>query len=469
MATCVLSVVIPVFNDADSLKSLLLTLGLWRQKVAAQCEFVVVDGGSDDGSIVIAQALADKVVCSSLGRGRQMNAGAEAASGQFLWFLHADSVCGSELLNTFYQQLLTRPLTEPTWGFFSLNFHESLLALHSWRYRLLAKLIFIRAKVTGIATGDLGIWLTRTLFFQMAGYPDQPLMEDIELSKKLSKARQLNGHDVQRVIQPHCLLTSARKWQQQGFFRTIIAMWWCRFKYFWGVDADQLALSYYPELSARFNSDSTCEQLSAANVCLLVFSKRIKAGAVKTRMQPFLNSQQSAQLHRLLVADTIDRLKDLGYPIQFWLTGLGEFLPHKGVELEQGCGNLGIKMSSAADLVVASDRIAILLGADCPFVTPRHVQQLVESCTEVDCAVIGATDGGFVALATKVPLAGVFKGIDWGTERVLEQLIYNAKVQGCSLVVIDQLADIDRPEDLRLLDSISGPLAEFSKIDAMQY
>lgn len=221
-----LSIIVPVLNEATQIVTALEPL---QQLRAQGHEVIVVDGGSDDDTAEHARALCDQLLNAPRGRARQMNAGAEVAKGDVLWFLHADtlaSVTAADALVTALSQ------SNREWGRFDVRLSGSSPLL-----RVVETLMNLRSRLTGIATGDQGIFVRRGLFERLGGYPDIPLMEDIALSRLLK-----------RQCAPICLrerlLTSSRRWEQQGVVRTILLMWRLRFAYWRGVSPDHLAVRY---------------------------------------------------------------------------------------------------------------------------------------------------------------------------------------------------------------------------------
>lgn len=216
------SVVIPVLNDAGPLRRLIADL-----RTDPALEIVVVDGGSDDDSSTVAQA-ADAFGVASRSRGGQLRAGAELASGDWLWFLHADTHVPPATLAIF------RNLGDmPGWGWFVVRLDSSRAVL-----RVVETAMRWRTAITGIATGDQGIFVHRLLLDAIGGMPDQSLFEDVELCKRL-----------RRLAKPQwCRMpieTSARRWRQHGVVRTVLTMWQLRLRYFFGADPDLLARRYY--------------------------------------------------------------------------------------------------------------------------------------------------------------------------------------------------------------------------------
>ncbi len=222
-----LSIVIPALNEASGIVAALAPLQTLRTNGA---EVVLVDGGSIDATRELANPLVDRVIDSAPGRAVQMNAGAAAATGEALLFLHADS-----LLPEGADRLIFDALNEmgSVWGRFDVA-----IIGHHFMYSVIAWFMNHRSRLTGIATGDQGIFMTRVVFEQSGGFPVQPLMEDIELCARLRK-----------IAPPACLrekiVTSARRWDRNGLWRTILLMWRLRLRYWMGASPTELHRAYY--------------------------------------------------------------------------------------------------------------------------------------------------------------------------------------------------------------------------------
>lgn len=198
---------------------------------ACGAEVIVVDGGSGDGSAELAAPHADGVIVAKPGRARQMNAGAVAASGKTLLFLHMDTRLPSNA-----DQLIAEALegTVSGWGHFDVGIDgkHPLLKVVAWCMNR-------RSRWSGIATGDQAIFVRRDWFDAAGGFPMIALMEDVALSKIL-RARALPAVIGARVT------TSGRRWERHGVVRTILLMWWLRLRYFLGAKPEKLAARYEP-------------------------------------------------------------------------------------------------------------------------------------------------------------------------------------------------------------------------------
>ncbi len=222
-----ISILIPVLDDAPALRGLLERLEtLWADSTVA-CQVVVIDGGSADGSETVGADYGCLTIQSSPGRGRQLQAGFAESAGDWIWMLHADSELNADATG------YLRALEEPAWGRFDVRFCDGPRMLS-----VVARLMNWRSRLTGIATGDQGIFVHRALLDAIGGVPRQALMEDVELSKRLKA-----------LMPPLCprvaLGTSGRRWRTRGFLRTVLGMWWFRLRYWLGADPDRLAAKYY--------------------------------------------------------------------------------------------------------------------------------------------------------------------------------------------------------------------------------
>lgn len=236
-AKATVSIVVPILNEADNLPHLFANIACLNP---APQQVILVDGGSMDKSIGVAQNLIKdlelnnklgidwQIIESSAGRATQMNGGARLAIGDILLFLHADTQLPSQAILGVVNAMGTAE-----WGRFDVRLDSRQPML--W---IVSQMINWRSKLSRIATGDQAIFIKRELFEQVGGYPDQALMEDIEICKKLKT-----------IAKPACLkskvVTSARRWQQHGTWRTIILMWQLRFDYWRGVSADNIKARYY--------------------------------------------------------------------------------------------------------------------------------------------------------------------------------------------------------------------------------
>ena len=228
MSTEKISIIMPVFNEEKNLRATLNCLNLSGNE-----ELIIVDGGSCDGTVSIAKEFTDKVFSTETGRAHTMNYGAGKATGDMILFLHADCVLpenGYDLIR------ITLRKNNFSAGAFHLSINASGL-----RYRLIEAGANLRSLATSIMYGDQGIFMKRTIFDQIGGYAEIPLMEDIDISKKLKKTGKL------ALISPP-IKSSPRRWLKEGALHTTLRDWAIAFSYtFLNISPARL-LKYYKDV-----------------------------------------------------------------------------------------------------------------------------------------------------------------------------------------------------------------------------
>lgn len=221
-----LSIIIPTLNEAPIILGQLAALDQFARR---GIELILVDGGSTDETTKIARSALTNVVLAPRGRASQMNAGACAANGEVLLFLHADTNLPPNA-----DFLVTSALAQSSrvWGRFDVR-----IAPPTPLLAIVAFAMNSRSRLFGIATGDQAIFVRRSTFVAAGGFPDIPIMEDIAFSKTMK-----------RLSRPLCLsspvTTSARRWAKHGVVRTILLMWQLRLAYFLGAHPSKLAQRY---------------------------------------------------------------------------------------------------------------------------------------------------------------------------------------------------------------------------------
>ncbi|MBD3610497.1 MAG: TIGR04283 family arsenosugar biosynthesis glycosyltransferase [Gammaproteobacteria bacterium] len=217
---------IPVLNESRSITPTLMALQPFRR---LGHEIILVDGGSSDDTLMLAEDLVDQIIGCDKGRARQMNYGARHAWGNILLFLHADTTLPDDAL-----EQINLALKKHEWGRFNVRLSGGNILL-----RFIERMMNWRSCVSGVVTGDQAIFMPKSTFIKVGGFADIPLMEDIELSKRLKK-----------IGYPACVkskvITSSRRWEENGIIKTILLMWQLRYAYYRGVKAEELVKRYYP-------------------------------------------------------------------------------------------------------------------------------------------------------------------------------------------------------------------------------
>ncbi|HSF48936.1 MAG TPA: TIGR04283 family arsenosugar biosynthesis glycosyltransferase [Burkholderiales bacterium] len=224
--TVPLSIIIPTLNEVQGIERTLELLQSLRHR---DVEVIVVDGGSRDGTYAKIGNRADRILRARQGRAHQMNSGAKAARGEVLLFLHADCSLPEDVDRVIAGELRH---TRRSWGRFDVTLSGDRRLL-----RVIEHFMNMRSRLTGIATGDQGIFVRRELFAASGGFPEIELMEDIAFSRRLK-----------RFGDPLCLreriVTSSRRWETGGVVRTMLLMWCLRLAYFLGAKPAVLARLY---------------------------------------------------------------------------------------------------------------------------------------------------------------------------------------------------------------------------------
>jgi rSAM/selenodomain-associated transferase 2 len=217
-----ISIIVPTRNEAETIAVALAPL-----REPGVLEVIVVDGASRDDTREIAESLADRVIDSPPGRARQMNEGAAAARGEILLFLHADTAVPRG-----FAAAIVAACEHAIGGRFDVS-----LDAVGLRYRIIETAINLRSRWSGLFTGDQGLFIRADVFRELGGYPDQPLLEDLALSRTMKRRGRV-------AALRERLRTSARRWQRHGTARTVALMWWIRGLYALGVSPRRLARLY---------------------------------------------------------------------------------------------------------------------------------------------------------------------------------------------------------------------------------
>jgi len=219
------SIIIPTLNEAETLQHTLTYLFTDLDK--SDTEIIISDGGSTDGSLEIASDFPCRLISGKPGRARQMHRASSQAKGDWLLFLHADSVLPAD-----WQKLVQGT---KHWGFFSVR-----LSGKHWLLRIIETAMAWRSRLTRVGTGDQGLFFQRDFYQQIGGFSDIPIMEDIAISKQ---ARRFAKPTISRSD----IVTSSRRWEQNGICRTVLQMWGLRLAYWLGANPERLHRIYYPD------------------------------------------------------------------------------------------------------------------------------------------------------------------------------------------------------------------------------
>lgn len=415
------SVVIPVWRDDRHLRELLSDSNL------ADADEIIVAATHDEIEELTALVPADRpvrLVASPPGRAAQMNAGAALASGEWLLFLHADSTLPKGWIGDIATADRDPRIVGGAFRF-ALDSHDARARLIEWGVRR-------RMRWFNLPYGDQGLFVRRMVFDALGGYRQQPIMEDVEFVRRLRQRGRLH-HSRQAV------LTSARRWQREGWLRRTLANWIMMAAYSAGVAPPRLARWY-----ARRRAD-----------CVAVLA-RDPHSIGKTRLWRALQMPPDATLMHALLTDTLARLERVpGVDGALVHTGsrrgMASVCPSAWTALAQRGENLGERMARAfEDLFGRGYARVALVGSDLPTLPDDRVRRALRLLRrEADLVLGPAEDGGFYLIALRAAQPALFDGIDWGTSHALEQTLERARALHLTTRLVDEWYDVDDVESLR--------------------
>ncbi|GAB4374245.1 MAG: TIGR04283 family arsenosugar biosynthesis glycosyltransferase [Elainellaceae cyanobacterium] len=228
MALLKISIIIPTLNEASTIQQVLQTVEAGKKHEQA-IEVIIVDAGSQDQTVALAQQFGAKVLVSLPGRGQQMNMGAQAATGDILLFLHADTRLPAGFA-TLVRQALEQP--DVVAGAFDLQIDGQ-----EWGLRWVEWGVKWRSRLLQYPYGDQALFLMAKTFWQVGGFPKLPIMEDYEFVRQLKRSGRI-------AIVPTPVTTSKRRWHRLGIVRTTLINQWIVIAYRLGVAPEQLASWY---------------------------------------------------------------------------------------------------------------------------------------------------------------------------------------------------------------------------------
>jgi rSAM/selenodomain-associated transferase 2/rSAM/selenodomain-associated transferase 1 len=422
-----LTIVVPVLDEANGIAATLSALAPLRE---AGHEVIVVDGGSRDDTVARARPLADRVVGAARGRASQMNAGAAIARGEVLLFLHADTRLPPDA-----EDAIARAIgSGRRWG----RFDVAIDGRSRW-LPAIAAMMNARSRLTGIATGDQGMFVERALFASVGGFPPIALMEDVSLSRTLKA----------RAGRPACLATrvrtSGRRWDRDGAWRTIVLMWRLRTAWWLGVDPATLA--------RRYGLSATPRRV------LQVFAKAPEPGQVKTRLARTLGDQAAVDAYCALVDHTVGvaaeaRRRGVVASIELWCApdashpAFAAWARRAGATLHAQAGDdLGARMQGALRDALSRGLVPILIGTDCPAIDVGYLA-IASEALDTRAAVLGPVEDGGYALVGVSRDVDIFRGIAWSTARVMPQTRVALERAGARWAELTTLWDVDTEDDL---------------------
>jgi len=426
MASHELSIVIPVLNDTEALRRLLATISS-----DPQVDIVVVNGGaSDDQLTAICRRPDVRLLTSAPGRACQMNAGASAAAGRWIVFLHADT-----RLPLDWSDEIRRASADPAVVGGSFRFT---LDSTAWQARLIERVVERRVRRLDLAYGDQALFVRRDVFDTIGGYPDWPLMEDVAFVRRLHRAGRL-------YHSPQPVLTSARRWERDGWWRRSAKNVMLQALFFAGVAPERLA-QWYSHPAPRSTREA-----------LVVMARVPSDSRGKSRLIRDLGGDH-VELRRALLQDTLDAVRgvpDVNLFVAFEpsdsIAEMRELVGDGARLIPQHGETLGDRMRNAfADVFAAGYSPVVLIGSDLPSLPSSHLTQAFDRLRDGLDAVIGpAVDGGYYLIGLCRPCPALFASMAWSTPDVLATTMSAAQRCGLTVSLLFPWHDVDTVDDLR--------------------
>jgi rSAM/selenodomain-associated transferase 2/rSAM/selenodomain-associated transferase 1 len=425
------SVVIPVWRDENALATVLETL---HSTSNAETIVASVLGEDSRRQSTHKQQTAIRWISAPRGRACQMNAGASVARGRWLLFLHADSRLPTEWLEVIAH---ADGCPDIAAGSFRLTLNS-----RDWRARVIEVGVRLRVALFGLPYGDQALFVRRQVFDNIGGYRDLPLMEDIDLMRRLRTAGRLH-HSRAAVI------TGASRWERDGWVRRSAQNVFLATRFLLGASPAQLAQAY-------FNRKARA----------VVMMARAPWTAGKMRLGVRGDQQAHAELRRALFLDTLDvvtAISDADHLVACQppeaCQRMREFV-RPGIDvIAQRGSDLGARLRHVfEDVFRLGAESVVVIGSDLPDLPQRLLRDAFARLHGGSNRVVlgPATDGGYYLIGMNRPNPALFDGVEWSTPGVLAQTLDAAKAQDLEIVMLDRWTDVDDAADLDRLTNESA-------------
>jgi rSAM/selenodomain-associated transferase 2/rSAM/selenodomain-associated transferase 1 len=422
------SIIIPVWKDEDALDA---ALGALRHTPGIEVIVAPALGEEPRYREIRERHPAARWVSAPRGRAAQMNAGAAIAGGHWLLFCHADST----LPSGWWRAIERAQRREGTVaGAFRLA-----LATPDWRARVVEFGVRLRVALLRMPYGDQALFMRRSTFEALGGYRDLPLMEDVDLVRRLKHAGRF-WFDHLRV------LTSPRRWEHDGWFRRSAQNASLAARFLMGASPARLAQRYFGRRAAA-----------------VVMMGRAPWVPGKTRLCAGFDPAGHTDLRRAILLDTFDVLASVRHaehvvacePAEDCermreLVGPADVIAQRGDHLGQRIEHV------FEDVFRLGPASVVVIGSDVPDLPPRLLTGALNALRGGDDRVVlgPARDGGYYLIGLNHPHPELFEGITWGTDRVLAQTRAAARRARLEVELLEPWADLDTAEALR---GLTGP------------
>ena len=434
--TTELGIVVPALDEAETLPHLLKDLSRLELRHAV----LVVDGGSLDETVHAAREGGAQVMRSRTGRARQMNAGTGLLHAPWLLFLHADSRLDREALRAIERHVRADRRDAACFALAIDHRHPF--------YRLVEAGQRVRSRRAGLVYGDQGLLIPRDLFCEVGPYPDEPIMEDVILNRRLLDAGRLRSL-------PARISTSPRRYEEQGRIRGWLRNVALIARFLRGAEPARLASGYPPRRRPDPSGAPTSGRHDGRGAMVLVFAKAPRPGTVKTRLASGVGDEAATDIYRRMGRMVIDQVAEARAEVavcyapsnaeeevRAWLGDApGRYWP-------QPDGDLGHRMRRMFDLAFAlADRV-VAVGADAPAVDADTVHRALDALDSADVVLGPATDGGYYLVALRAPNPALFADVPWSTDTVLRETAARARESDSRVTYLEVESDIDTADDL---------------------
>lgn len=424
------SIIIPVWRDAAVLEEALEGL-----PPGPDAEVIVAPVLGDEGELERLRATRPDLRWTPGPRGRavQMNAGAAAARGRWLLFLHADSRLPANWIDV----LRAADREGAVGGSFRFALEGA-----GWQPRVMERAVRLRVRLLGLPYGDQALFARRDVFEALGGYRDLPLMEDVDLVRRLKTTGRLH-HSTEPVV------TSARRWHREGWPTRSFSNIRLATRFFLGASPARLAQRYFHRHARA-----------------VVLVGRAPWAPGKTRLAA-ADEDSHAELRQALFLDTLDAVRAVpdaqqvvacepadAVPAVRGFAGAGvDVIPQRGT-------HLGERLTAVfEDVFRLGAEQVVVIGSDLPDLPPRLLSGALSLLASDPARVVlgPARDGGYYLVGMSRPHPILFTDIDWSTERVLDQTLAAARTYGIDCALLESWHDVDDAADLARLASAPDP------------
>ena len=397
------------------------------KKIIPGAEIIVVDGGSSDETINICTGKNIKLIRSKSGRGVQLNEGAKSASGNILFFLHADTFLPSNVIKVINSYFAN---DENQICQFKLSFD-----INHWLLNLYSE--FSKFDTIFTRFGDTCIVARKDFFNKIGGFPEWNFMEDVELLRKASKISRV------KVLEEQ-VITSVRAFAKNGIIKQQVKSGLYLVKYLLGFRKFISDNQYYNDH----------ENLNKTSI--IIFVKYPAAGKVKTRLAATMGNYNAKELYKIISKKIIDNIKQLNKTHKYifyadkndkekvirWLGKKFFYSPQDG-------NSLGERMMKAFEKVFSHGaNKAIIIGTDIPDLTKEIIEEVIKKLNDYDIIIGPSRDGGYYLLGMNTMHRALFEVIEFSTPLVLGQTINKIESLGLKYFLLPELQDIDTEEEL---------------------